>query len=166
MNSRAEDFLPLPPGLVAITGDERTGKTTLLRRLCDESGGLWLDLALPEDDEHTPRQVWETLRVRAPQWDEALAAELAEALDVQQHAGKQLFMLSRGSRRKAALVGLLASGARVTGLDQPYAALDLASINVLRGFLAEAAQQASRTWLVADYEADPQLPWVRRVDLG
>ena len=165
MKPLPEGLQPLPPGLVAITGDERTGKTTLLRRLCDEAGGLWLDLALPDDDQHTPLQVWDALRARAPQWDEALAAALAEALDVQQHAAKQLFMLSRGSRRKVALVGLLASGARVTGLDQPYAALDLASINVLRGFLAEAAEHASRTWLVADYEADPRLPWARQVSL-
>jgi ABC-type transport system involved in cytochrome c biogenesis ATPase subunit len=157
---------PLPPGLVAITGDERTGKTTLLRRLCDQAQGLWLDLALPDDDERTPRQVWDAVRARAPQWDEALAVELAQALDLQAHAGKQLFMLSRGSRRKVALVALLAAGAAVTGLDQPYAALDAASIAVLRDFLTEAAQHASRTWIVADYEADPQLPWARQIDLG
>jgi len=55
---------PLPPGLIAVTGDERSGKTTLLRRLAGEPfstddghravDGLWLDLALPAHDTLTP----------------------------------------------------------------------------------------------------------------
>lgn len=166
MTSLPPGLDPLPPGLVAITGDERTGKTTLLRRVCDRPGALWLDLALPGQDEATPRQVWDALQARAPAWDEALARDLSQALGLAPHEGKQLFMLSTGSRRKVALVGLLAAGAAVTGLDQPFAALDAGSARVLRELLAEAAGHASRTWLVADYEADARLPWQRQVHLG
>jgi energy-coupling factor transporter ATP-binding protein EcfA2 len=72
-------------------------------------------------------------------------------------------MLSTGSRRKVALVGLLASGATVTCLDQPFAALDAPSVGVVRDFLAEAADHATRTWVVADYEADPHLSWRRYI---
>jgi energy-coupling factor transporter ATP-binding protein EcfA2 len=82
------------------------------------------------------------------------------------HAEKKLFMLSAGSRRKVALAGLLACGAQVTCVDQPYVALDLASIKVIRDFLHDMASHPSRIWVVADYEADPQLPWQRVISLG
>jgi hypothetical protein len=68
-------------------------------------------------------------------------------------------MLSTGSRRKIALVGLLASGATVTCLDQPFAALDERSSRVIREFLSDMADHTRRSWVVADYEADPRLPW-------
>lgn len=160
------DLLPLPPGLVAVTGDEGAGKTTLLRGLGEPPSALWLDLSLPGQDDQTPEQVWQALAPRCPQWNAPLQHDLADALGLQPHLGKQLFMLSTGSRRKVALVGLLASGARVTCLDQPFAALDAASARVVREFLADMAGHATRTWVVADYEADARLPWRRHVALG
>jgi ATPase subunit of ABC transporter with duplicated ATPase domains len=159
------DLLPLPPGLVAVTGDEGVGKTRLLRRLGEESAALWLDLSLPGQDEHAPQQVWDASRPRCPHWDMQLQQDLIEALDLTPHLGKKLSMLSTGSRRKVALVGLLASGATVTCLDQPFAALDASSARVILDFLADAAEHTSRTWVVADYEADPRLPWRRHVAL-
>lgn len=113
-----------------------------------------------------PQQVWDALRQRCPLWNVAFERELSEALDLDAHLGKKLFMLSTGSRRKVALVGLLAAGATVTCLDQPFAALDAASARVIRDFLADVASHASRTWVVADYEADPRLPWRRQITLG
>lgn len=169
------DLLPLPPGLLAVTGDERTGKTTLLRRLAGDlpadgplhavPGALWLDPALPGRDQETAQAVWDALRAAQPGWDADLLEDLAEALDLQPHRHKQLFMLSAGSRRKVALAGLLAAGAPVTCLDQPYAAVDQRSVGVLREVLADAAAHPARSWVVADYEADPQLPWARVVAL-
>jgi ATPase subunit of ABC transporter with duplicated ATPase domains len=160
------DLLPLPPGLVAVTGDEGAGKTRLLRRLGEDPSALWLDLSLPGQDEQTPQQVWDALRQRCPLWNEPLQQGLIEALGLQPHLGKKLFMLSTGSRRKVALVALLASGATVTCLDQPFAALDAASAGVVRDFLADMADHATRTWVVADYEADARLPWRRHIALA
>jgi ATPase subunit of ABC transporter with duplicated ATPase domains len=160
------DLLPLPSGLVAVTGDERTGKTTLLRRIGDEPSALWLDLSLPGQDDQTPQQVWDALRPRFPQWNLQLQQDLTEALDVLPHLGKQLFMLSTGSRRKVAIVGLLASGAAVTCLDQPFDALDGPSARVVRDFLADMADHTTRTWVVADYAADARLPCRRHIALG
>jgi energy-coupling factor transporter ATP-binding protein EcfA2 len=105
------------------------------------------------------------LRKLSPLWDTALHKDLVEALGLDQHIAKKLFMLSTGSRRKVALVGLLACGATVTCLDQPYAALDRASIEVIQDLLREAAEHPTRTWIVADYEADPHLPWSQVVSL-
>ena len=164
----AAELFPLPPGLVAVTGDEGAGKTGLLRRLCEQQAdgpSLWLDLSLPGQEEQTPAQVWDALRQRCPLWDEPLQQELIEALGLQPHLDKTLFMLSTGSRRKVALVGLLSSGAKVTCLDQPYAALDAASIRVIRDFLLDVADHPTRTWVVADYEADPRLPWRKHIAL-
>jgi ABC-type transport system involved in cytochrome c biogenesis ATPase subunit len=152
--------LQILPGLNAVTGDEGSGKTRLLRELSDNNAdAVWLDLRLPEHDEHTPEEVWSALRAQHPDWNADLQNDLADALQLCEHLGKRLFMLSAGSRRKVALVGLLASGATITCLDQPYAALDLPSVRVLREFLQDMSDHPTRAWVVADYEADPQLPW-------
>ena len=166
---------PLPTGLVAVTGGERSGKTSFLRRLCGDLPPLpgqaahtdaqWLDLALPALDAQTALQVWATLRERRPRWNAGLHQELVQALLLLPHQDKQLFMLSAGSRRKVALAGLLAGGATVTCLDQPYPALDLASIRVIRAFLQDMAGHSSRSWVVADYEADTALDWRRVIRL-
>lgn len=171
-----DDLLPLPPGLVAVTGEEGAGKTSLLRRLGGDlpslpgqaplPDALWLDLALPGQDEKLPEQIWTALQKRCPRWNEQLRQDLAEALLLHPHHGKRLSMLSTGSRRKVALVGLLAGGATVTCLDQPFAALDAASARVIREFLADMADHARRTWVVADYEADARLAWRRRIALA
>jgi ABC-type transport system involved in cytochrome c biogenesis ATPase subunit len=169
------DLLPLQPGLVAVTGEEGAGKTRLLRWLSGDPvaplvqvplpDGLWLDLSLPGQGELTPHQVWDALRQRCPRWDLTLQEDLAQSLQLEPHLCKKLLMLSTGSRRKVALVALLASGATVTCLDQPFAALDAASAGVLRDFLAQAAEHAFRTWVVADYTADPRLRWQRHIRL-
>ena len=78
------------------------------------------------------------------------------------HTPELLYLLHGDPSELAeALAGLLACGATVTCLDQPYAALDQASIRVIRNFLQDMADHATRTWVVADYAADPQLPWSR-----
>jgi energy-coupling factor transporter ATP-binding protein EcfA2 len=161
--------LPLPPGLIAVTGGEGSGKTRLLRRLAGDLPALpgeqvlpdaaWQDLALPAQDALTPQQVWQALQARSPRWNAALHQDLVQALQLTPHLHKQLFMLSAGSRRKVALVGLLACGATVTCLDQPFAALDQASIRVVCAFLQDMADHASRSWVVADYAAQAGLPW-------
>jgi ABC-type multidrug transport system ATPase subunit len=166
---------PLPPGLTAVTGAEGSGKTRLLRRLCGDLPPLpgesahpdaqWLDLALPGLDAQTPAQLWQAHSARSPRWNADLQQELAQALQLLPHQGKQLFMLSTGSRRKVALVGLLSCGATLTCLDQPFAALDLASIRVLRAFLRDMAGHPNRSWVVADYVADAELPWRQIVAL-
>ena len=168
--------LQIPAGLTAVTGDEGTGKTSLLRLLSGDlpvqagsvtpTDALWLNLALPDHDEATPEEVWASLQAQHPHWNTALQSELTEALGLSPHLGKKLFMLSTGSRRKVGLVALLACGATLTCLDQPYVALDQASVQVLRDFLNDMADHPSRAWLVADYEADPAVDWCSRIALG
>lgn len=160
----------IPAGVTALTGDEGTGKTSLLRLLAGDlstmSGSVsispdevfWADLQDAEHDQTTVQACWDALRTRYPRWNEALLQDLAEALDMTQHRAKRLEMLSTGSRRKVMVIAALASGATVTLLDQPFAALDLKSIRAIQDFLNEAAEHPSRAWIVADYEAPGDVP--------
>ncbi|MEO7641614.1 MAG: ABC transporter [Ramlibacter sp.] len=138
----------------------------MLRRLGQHGSALWLDLSMPGHDDLVPGQIWALLRQQCPLWDGQLQQDLVESLDLHAHLAKKLLMLSTGSRRKVALVGLLASGVTVTCLDQPFAALDAPSARVIREFLSDAADHKARTWVVADYEADPRLPWRHHIPLG
>jgi ABC-type multidrug transport system ATPase subunit len=153
-----------------ICGDEGRGKTTLLRLLAGDvipaagqvvapAGGVfWVDLQDATHDDITVQACWDTLRAHYPHWNQDLLQDLAEELDMTQHLDKRLNMLSAGSRRKVMVVAALASGATVTLLDQPFAALDLGSIRVIHEFLQEAAEHPNRAWIVAAYEAPNDLP--------
>ena len=154
-------------GLNAVIGDEGSGKTRFLRQLCEERpDALWLDTRLPEHDQVTPEEFWALLKSKHTHWNDGLCKELSLALDLHDHLGKQLFMLSTGSRRKVALIALLASGSQFICLDQPFVALDQASITVLCDFLNDMADDPSRAWLVADYEADARLEWGSVINLS
>jgi ABC-type multidrug transport system ATPase subunit len=167
----------IPAGVTALTGDEGTGKTSLLRLLAGDltavSGSVsvapddvfWVDLQGAEHDQATVQACWDALRPRYPRWNETLLQDLADALDMTQHRSKRLEMLSTGSRRKVMVIAALASGATVTLLDQPFAALDLKSIRAIKDFLHEAAEHPSRAWVVADYEAPDDLPLASIVHL-
>lgn len=159
-----------PAGVSWVCGDEGKGKTTLLRLLAGDvqpdigtvtlpSGGVfWVDLQSPTHDAITVQACWDDLRKQYPHWNDEVLSDLAEAMDMHTHREKQLHMLSAGSRRKVMVVAALASGAAVTLLDQPFAALDLRSIQIIQEFLSEAAEHPHRAWIVADYEPPNDLP--------
>lgn len=167
-----------PAGVSWVCGDEGQGKTTLLRVLAGEilptqgqvivpeGQVFWVDLQGPEHDQTTVQTCWERLRAQHPQWNDDLLQDLAQELDMARHIEKQLHMLSTGSRRKVTAIAALASGATITLLDQPFAALDFASIRTLHAFLQEAAEHAHRAWLVADYEAPAGLPLASLLNLN
>lgn len=153
----------LAPGLTLIRGGDGRGKTTLLRLLAGElapsggrlersAGSIWHGMPLAADCDASVAADWlAAQRARHPEWDAAVEAALVDALALAEHLGKPLHMLSAGSRRKVGLVGAAASGASLTLLDTPYAALDARSARVLTGLLSEAAVQTGRAWVLADY---------------
>jgi ABC-type Mn2+/Zn2+ transport system ATPase subunit len=100
-----------------------------------------------------------------PEFDNALLLELIEGLSLSDHVSKAIYMLSAGSKRKVWLAAAFASGATATLLDEPFAALDKASINFLLERLACVAHNTNRAWVIADYEAPQNLSTVLTIDL-
>lgn len=169
------------PGLTWACGGDGRGKTTLLRllagRLVPTAGSLSGQVATTFDHETTDPALNQTdvqswlagLQHRYPQWDPAVQTRLAAAWALHDHLHKPFYMLSAGSRRKAGLLAAAASGAELTLLDTPFAALDAASGRVLIQVLADARQSQTRTWVVADPQRPPEFPGggpMTFIDLG
>lgn len=165
----------LRPGLSLVRGGEGRGKTALLgliaARARDSGLSVWLEH--PADTAHDPTvaRAWlDQRRALAPtRWNAALQAALQQAFAMDEHLNKPMYMLSAGSRRKLGLLGAAASGAALTLLDLPFAALDGRSSRLLCELLAEAAEDRSRAWVLADYVLPAALagvPLAARIELG
>ncbi len=155
----------IPAGLTLVRGGDGRGKTTLLRLL---AGGVapdrgrverlapftfWVDPRSAGADDATPARQWlAAQRAHFPDWREDVATRLCEAFALDEHLDKGLSMLSAGTRRKVGLAAAFASGAALTLLDTPLAALDARSREVVAQLLDEAAGSPQRAYVVADYE--------------
>lgn len=178
-----------PPGITLVRGGDGRGKTTLLRLLAGDlqadSGRFELDgICLqnqpalnqphvfwqdPRSDAHDALLASDYLKqvqAKCQTLDMALLTHLLVGLSLEPHLGKSLFMLSTGSKRKVFLAAAIASGARLTLLDMPFAALDRPSIAFLIQTLAVEALKAERIWVLADHEAPTGLPLAAELDLG
>lgn len=175
----------LGPGLHLVRGGDGRGKSTLLRLLAGRMeptagtlrrGAATLYLADPvqpsgalADDQAVAATALASDVAACPSGGADRIDPLVQALGLAPHAHKPIFMLSTGSRRKLGLVAAVASGAALTLIDAPYAALDTASMRALDAVLAEAAGDAQRAWVIADHEAPRGLAgvrWAGIIDLG
>jgi ABC-type multidrug transport system ATPase subunit len=169
--------LDVPAGVTWVGGDESVGKTTLLRLLAGDlpvQGGtlqvngpvFWVDPRTQAFDALSPQAYWDRQRKQHPAFSDALLADLIAAFALAPHLEKSLYMLSTGTKRKVFLAAAFASGAAVTLLDEPLAALDKASIEWVLELLQDAAAHPSRAWLVADYVAPRGVALAATVVLG
>ncbi len=171
----------LGPGLHLLRGGDGRGKTTLLRllagQLTPQAGTVQRharsvnfaqmgDAALND----AAALAWlQAQRAAAPGWNDDTAEALIDAFDIGPHLAKPLLMHSTGSRRKLGWVAAAASGAELTLLDLPFAALDARSCRALAAWLKAAASDARRAVVVADFEVPPWLEgvaWASHIDLG
>ncbi|WP_198674938.1 ABC transporter ATP-binding protein [Rhodoferax ferrireducens] len=179
----------IPPGVTLVHGGDGSGKSTLLRLLAGElpaqAGTLqvnnirlgdsavayrqqvfWADPRSETLDQTTAVDYFKSLHRLYPRFDEQLMGELTAGLSLTPHLNKPLYMLSTGSKRKVWLAAAFASGAAVTLLDEPFAALDKASIGFVLELLADAAEHPTRAWVIADYEAPGKVPLATTIELG
>jgi len=126
---------------------------------------FWIAPDTVDFDAVSATEAWATLGARYPSFNTPLLAELADAFGLTEHAHKPLYMLSTGSKRKVWLSAAFAAGAPLTLIDQPFAALDVPSIRLLRELLAEASEHPSRAWLLADHEAPAGVSLGQLIDL-
>lgn len=176
----------LTPGVTLVQGGDGSGKTTLLKLLAGAlqptAGGVdwhaiiatpghrapqvfWAD---PRLDVHDALPVADYLAVQRQQFigfDEALLADLLVGCRLEAHLHKPLFMLSTGSRRKVLLAAALASGAALTLMDEPFAALDAPSIRCLTDALRLTASDTARICVIADYVKPVGVPLAAVIDL-
>ena len=179
----------IPPGVTLVRGGDGVGKTTLLRllagvlpaqggALCVHGASLagqpsiyrqqvfWVDPRTDAHDPLTPADWFRSLPALYPSFDETRLHALVDGFGLRPHIDKPIYMLSTGSRRKVWLAAGFASGAALTLLDEPFAALDKASAGFVLELLDEAARHPSRAWLVAHYEPPGDVPLAALIDLG
>jgi ABC-type transport system involved in cytochrome c biogenesis ATPase subunit len=170
----------IPSGVSLISGEEHSGKTTLLRLLAGDVHPQIGTLAiqgnrLHEDPERYRQQVFRTDprsesldQISAASWFQSLPdrypnlnpealLDLIQGFALTPHIEKPLYMLSAGSKRKVWLTAAWAAGTPLTLIDQPFAALDAPSMRFLTELLQEASEHPSRAWVLADYEAPVDL---------
>lgn len=179
----------ISPGITLIQGGDGRGKSTLLRlmagALAADAGQLqlngislkeqpeayrqqlfWTEPRSTDFDQLTPAQYFETVRGRCPGFEADLIDPLVEGLGLEPHMGKQLFMLSTGSKRKVWLAAAFASGAALLLLDEPFAALDAPSIAFVKEQLQDISSHPSRAAVIADYAAPGGVQLASMIDLG
>jgi ABC-type transport system involved in cytochrome c biogenesis ATPase subunit len=185
--------LHAPPGVSLVRGGDGAGKTTLLRLLAGDlaanAGDLsiqgvhlsrdpaayqkkvfWVEPRTTAFDQIAPHAYFQSLHGRYPHVDLSTLNACIEGLSLAPHLDKPLYMLSTGSQRKVWLAAAFASGAALTLLDSPFAALDKPSITFVMALLRQAAQPSAqrtgRAWVVAHYDALGDVPLVNSLDLG
>lgn len=181
--------LTISRGVTLIRAGDGRGKSTLLRLLAGElptqSGQLqingvdlqaqsdaykaqifWTEPRSVEFDQLSLPEYFAGQRSRYADFDDRVLTEVIKGLGLQEHSHKQLFMLSTGSKRKVFLAAGFASGAPLTLLDEPFAALDAASIRFLLTQLEGASIDGQRAWVLADFVAPAGLPLAQLIDLG
>lgn len=179
----------ISPGLTWVVGGEGRGKTTLLSLLAGmltpASGSLCIDafaaardpqgyrgqvfLADPRNPDHDAlpaADLMARIAARYPRFDHASLPGHVAGLGLEPHWHKPLHMLSSGSRHKVWHAAALACEAPLRLLDQPFAALDRASIQYLVQVLRDASHRRGAAWVVADYAPHPSLADSAIIDLG
>ena len=178
----------IPAGITYVIGDESVGKSTLLRLLAGDLTPLdgdvtingisstkdssnyrrhvfWKDPRTTEYDQISANNFFDIQRKFYPNFDETVLADMIQSLSLTEHVSKEIYKLSAGSKRKVWLTAAFASGAAVTLIDEPFSALDKASIGYLLDRLNTSAHNKQRAWVIADYEVPQSLSIILTVNL-
>ena len=170
----------LGAGLTLVIGGDGVGKTTLLRLLAAElqptSGQLTVNQqdAWPQPAAYCQQVFWcnpvsdqldhlsghAYLQHHSQQhanWQDHACTDLVDHLELTEHLAKPLLGLSAGMRRKLRLAAALASGAPLTLLDDPFAALDKRSGRQVMELLLDCSEATHRVFVAAMHEQPADL---------
>lgn len=116
---------------------------------------FWCDPASEAQDALGAEAYVENHRRLHAGWRDDLFNDLLPDLGLEGHLHKPLLGLSMGMRRKLRLACALASGAALTLMDDPLAALDRRSIDVVNDMLADCATATRRIFVGTAHEPPP-----------
>jgi len=177
-------------GLTWVQGRNGSGKSTLLKLLAGALPPRHGSLRAAGFDQHSApldyrRQVfwcgpdamafehlsapeyWGFMRGLYPRLDDAALRQHVQAFGLEPHLASPLRALSSGTQRKVWISAALAAGTPVRLLDEPFNALDAASLDYLRRVLAEQAQAFDVCWVLISHEdLGEATRWARCLDLS
>ncbi len=178
----------LNTGLTWILGGDGKGKTSVLKLITNElkpqNGKInyhstlkctdnscdkeifWINPNQIQFENNTALEVWAEIKKSYPRWNQELCLELAQAFSLNPHLFKPLYMLSAGSKRKVWLCAAFAASATLTLIDEPFAALDLASQQIVLELLEDCMHHPTKAYLVADYLIPDQFATSKVINLG
>ena len=171
------------PGVALVRGGDGAGKTTLLRLLAGQlaptQGRLllqgvdaaaqpeayrrqvfWIDPrlhGLPAYDGQTPAQWLQSLPAHYPQWSDAALQAHVQGWSLAQHLDKPFHALSSGTQRKIFMAAALASGAPLTLIDEPIAALEGEQKDITEALADGSLYGSDNTRAVALAERNAQI---------
>lgn len=99
-------------------------------------------------------------------WRDAVLQAHLNALGLQEHLDKPLYALSMGMRRKLRLCAAFASGALLTLLDEPTAALDLRSVRHVQHVLDSSGGLTTRLLCIASSDPTMAAEGHQKLDLA
>lgn len=178
----------LDAGLTLVIGGDGAGKTTLLRLMAAElqpaSGQLTVNQcdAWPHPAAYRKQVFWcnpasdgldalsghaylQHHRQQQAAWQDEACTDLLDHLELTDHLAKPLLGLSAGMRRKLRLAAALASGAPLTLLDDPFAALDKRSGRQVMELLLDCSEATHRVFVAAMHEQPAELNDVQTIHL-
>ncbi|MCB5188149.1 cytochrome c biogenesis heme-transporting ATPase CcmA [Methylobacillus caricis] len=176
--------------LLYVLGDNGAGKSSLLRILCGilipEQGRVhWGGQDVSKDNEQyrldslfishlnglkDDLSVSENLRfatyLAGEDNQEVNVNRALDAVKLQAYAHERVGSLSQGQRRRASLARLWISRARLWLLDEPFAALDTASIAILAERLRQHLQAGGMAILTTHQQVDIQAAVVHQLKIA
>ncbi|WP_230407631.1 ABC transporter ATP-binding protein [Undibacterium rivi] len=153
--------LPYAAGSLSLQGVAQHADMSAYRQQV-----FWIEPLAAEYDEFTVEGFFSLQASRYAGFDQAALLHLIDGLALEPHLFKQILMLSAGTRRKVWIAAAFASGAALTLLDDPLAALDKSSATFVLSQMAALAQAGQRALVLGDYQAPANVPLAARIDLG
>jgi ABC-type multidrug transport system ATPase subunit len=176
------------PGVTWLRGANGSGKSTLLKLLAGaldpftgrrSAGGIdaasdalgyrrqvfWCGPGSPAFDHLCAPEYFSFIATLYPGFSDAALAEAVQGLQLASSLVPPIAQLSSGNQRKVALAAALAVRTTVVLLDEPFNALDAASLAWLRSHLRHQAATALQAWLVASHDSPVPEGLQRELDL-